>query len=176
MTKLSPLALTVAAVQLVAVDSAQAFKPAPPPARVVYTDAANAKVKFVLHNEGWRPKSANVIGARGKIWGWKAPPSLPAKVVIDGASQRVVLLGGYGDACMSLGKIVVYDFSGRELARFDLVKTITNLKQLSKAYTRICCPCRWIKSTRVVRGTLEIDVCGKRKVTVALRKPTLKLR
>lgn len=136
-------------------DRARAFKPAPPPARVVYTDAANAKVKFVLHNEGWRPKSASVINARGKVWGWKKAPELPAKVVVDGASQRIVLLGGYGDACMSLGKIAVYDFSGRRLASFDLNKQIADLKQLSKAYTRICCPCRWIESARVVRGALD---------------------
>lgn len=161
---------------LLAAQPAHAFKPAPPPPRVVYGDAANAKVQFVLKNKGWSPEAAHVVDARGKTWRWKKAPELPAKVVVDGASKRVVLLGGYGDACMSLGKIAVHDFSGRLLASFDLNKKIADLKQLSKAYTRICCPCRWIKSTRVVRGKLEIDVCGKRKVTLALKKPILKLR
>lgn len=175
MKKLSLLAILFTA-NLVAVGDVQAFKPAPPAARVVHRDAANAKVQFVLKNKGYRPDAAHVVDARGKTWRWKKAPEQPAKVVVDGASKRVVLLGGYGDACMSLGKIAVHDFSGRLLASFDLEKKIADLKQLSKAYTRICCPCRWIKSTHVVRGKLEIDVCGKRKVTVALKKPTLKLR
>jgi hypothetical protein len=147
---------------------AGAFKPAPPPKEMVYSDAGE-RVKLVLKTEG---RSVEVREAKGKVHRWKGRVGLPEKVIISGKTRRVVMLGGYGAPCLELGRISIYSFEGKLLKAIDLTQQISDLKQLSKKYTRICCPCRWIHAARLDAGEskLTVNVCDARRVTIALDK------
>jgi hypothetical protein len=148
--------------------SASAFKPAPPPKRIRYRDS-KAKATLTVVNKGWRPQKVTLTHA-GKTYTWPKPFALPATVIISVPAQRVVALGGYGNACGKLGKIAIYDFQGKRLKEFDLGRRLANLDTLSRAYTKICCPCRWIHKLSLTKdgSTLRVNVCKKHLVSLAL--------
>ena len=151
-----------------------AFKPAPPPKKITYSDESKPAVKLELRTDGWRVKSARVLGEKKPVR-WKVAPDLPATAVVDAATRRVVLLGGYGDGCADLGKIAVYDFSGKLLESINLTTVIEGLEEVSREYTKICCPCRWVHDTGVESGELTINVCDSTRAIVSLAKPALRV-
>lgn len=152
-----------------------AFKPGPPPKQLRYVDS-KTKAALVISNKGWRPSSYEVRVGR-KRYRWPKPPSLPATARISSRAERVVLLGGYGDGCIDLGKVSLYTLAGKHVTSIDLKKHIAGLEKTSRAYTRICCPCRWLhKSTVSADGkTLELNVCDKHRVQIALKSGKLSL-
>lgn len=155
---------------------AAAFKPAPPPKVMRFADK-NTKTKptLVITNKGWRPKSF-VLRAGGERYRWANTPSLPATVRVAGLVNRVILFGGYGDGCSDLGKIAIYTLRGQLKASLDLKKHIPDLEKNSRAYTRICCPCRWLHkiSLSLDHQLLEVDVCNKHRVRIELPSGKLK--
>ncbi|MCA9665490.1 MAG: hypothetical protein KC503_07875 [Myxococcales bacterium] len=169
MTARKTLAMLLSLAALVsAAPSAEAFKPAPPPKRVRFRDR-KAKATLTVFNKSWRPHKVTLSYA-GKTYTWPKPFALPATVIISVSTQRVVALGGYGNSCGTLGRIGVYDFKGKLLKSIDLRRRLANLENVSRAYTKICCPCRWIHKLSLTKdgSTLNINVCKKHLVSLAL--------
>ena len=98
--------------------AAHAYKPAPLKDIKVYVDAQKT-AKVVLTPKGAYGPAKVTIEAAGKVKAWNGSIDVPTMAVVSSTAERVVLLGGYGNPSVELGKVVVYDFDGRELKRFE---------------------------------------------------------
>ncbi|MCA9667232.1 MAG: hypothetical protein KC503_16650 [Myxococcales bacterium] len=154
---------------------ALAFKPAPPRDVIRYSDS-KTKAQLVIRNKDWRPTSVEVVIGK-KRYRWPKPPSLPVTARISSRAKRVVLLGGYGDGCSDLGNIEIYNLRGKKIAVHDLRKKIAGLQKTSQAYTRICCPCRWLHKIELSANgkRMRINVCNKHLVRIDLLSGRLKV-
>jgi hypothetical protein len=162
---------------LVTTSSAHAFKPAPPPKVMRFVDRqTKTKPTLVIRNKGYRPTSY-VVRAGDWRYRWKQIPALPATVRVAGLVHRVILLGGYGDGCSDLGKIAIYTLKGKLKATIDLTKQLPALQKTSRAYTRICCPCRWLHKITLSfdHKLLELNVCNKHHVRIEVQSGKVKV-
>ena len=153
--------------------AAYAYRPAPPPPLRVFQDRRNI-AKLVITTQGWSISSV-VLTQGKKTQRWRGAYEYPQKVHVSSAAKRVVFFGSYGGACIGLGEIKVYDFSGKLLQTLNGKGLVPNLEALSRRYTRICCPCFWVHAlTESSDGkSLTINVCNQTRVTLALGSPAL---
>ncbi|MCA9520323.1 MAG: hypothetical protein KC609_05100 [Myxococcales bacterium] len=148
--------------------TALAFKPAPPKAVQIVRDASKS-VTLTMTHRGYSVHTITLNDGKTTRT-WSGSYEIASRVFIAKNAARVLFLGGYGDACSSLGEVKIYDFAGVLQTTIDLRKSIGNLRQLSKAFTPICCPCRWIGGVREGQTgkTAVIDICHKKSVTLDL--------
>ncbi|MCB9557487.1 MAG: hypothetical protein H6707_15375 [Deltaproteobacteria bacterium] len=145
------------------------FKPAPPPASWTVTDAAK-QVTLTVETANWKIRAITLRHNNGQPKRWPKIEQIPTTIRISARHRRVVFLGGYGDGCNALGRIAVYDFDGKLRGKLDLRKRIPDLASVSRSFTRICCPCRWVAAAQLIepRGELSIDVCNRYHVRLRL--------
>lgn len=166
--------LTALLLVILSLGSAAAFKPAPPKPKKTFA-SPDGKAVLTIESDGWTIKGVTLADA-GTNHTWSGSYEQPQKIAIARGAKRVLFLGSYGGACLGLGQIIVYDFDGKRVGALDLKKTIANLKDLSRAYTRICCPCFWVHGVSFsADGKLAtIDVCNKVRVQLSLADLSVK--
>lgn len=167
--ELSTFALGACLALTTIVGTASAYKTMP---RASWTKAYTTQDKKVsLQLKGKRRSVTGVTLFEGKkALAWKGKYSIPKTVLIAAAAKRVAFFGGAGNPCMELGKIYVYDFSGKIQKTVSLDKHIPNLWKLSKAYTKIAGPCFWLHGKPSAKGnSLVVNVCKKKTATVNLK-------
>lgn len=116
----------------------------------------------VMANHGNHP------GKKEKTYHWK-DVSVPSTVLISPQSERIVLLGAFGDPGMGLGKVMIYSFSGEILKRVDLQRQLPDLEKLSGTFgDKGNFP--WIADATLSEDGLIvfINICGKKIVRLLL--------
>lgn len=145
-------------------NESQAMNVAPPGKRI-FKDATGT-IAVTLTNDA----PPTVKSPDGKHT-WPDRPQHPKTVLVSQSAKTVIFLGGHGDSGSSLGRVALYDLTGKPLAAINLQTSIPDLDHLAQTWEPNKGNFPWLAAQSLSKDeqTLQLNVCNAYDVTVDLK-------